>query len=58
MTHSTNTTEREISATRVFDAPRDLVFQMWTDPAHIGKWWGPQGSGQTGNIDIPRGSSN
>lgn len=26
---------------RVFDAPRDLVWQAWTDPAHAAKWWGP-----------------
>jgi uncharacterized protein YndB with AHSA1/START domain len=37
------TSDREISATRFFAAPRDLVFQMWTDPDHIGKWWGPNG---------------
>jgi uncharacterized protein YndB with AHSA1/START domain len=34
---------REIVVTRVFDAPRDLVFQMWTDPKHIVQWWGPKG---------------
>jgi uncharacterized protein YndB with AHSA1/START domain len=26
---------------RTFRAPRDLVWQAWTDPAHIVKWWGP-----------------
>lgn len=41
--NSMNTTDREIAATRVFDAPRDLVFQMWTDPTQIGRWWGPNG---------------
>src|SRR5437762_13015071 len=35
--------DREISITRVFDAPRKLVFQVWTDPKHIGQWWGPKG---------------
>jgi uncharacterized protein YndB with AHSA1/START domain len=35
--------DRSIIATRVFDAPRDLVFSMWSDPAHISKWWGPIG---------------
>jgi uncharacterized protein YndB with AHSA1/START domain len=35
--------EREIVITRVFDAPRELVFQMWTDPEHVAKWWGPKG---------------
>ena len=38
-----NTAEREIASTRVFDAPRELVWKVWTDPEHIGKWWGPIG---------------
>ena len=29
--------------TRVFDAPRDLVFSAWTDPKHLAQWWGPLG---------------
>lgn len=29
--------------TRVFNAPRELVFKVWTDPEHFGKWWGPKG---------------
>ena len=33
---------REVTITRVFDAPRDLVFRMWTDPAHVARWWGPK----------------
>lgn len=40
--HAT-TTGREIVGTRLFNAPRDLVFQMWIDPQHVGKWWGPAG---------------
>src|SRR3954471_1602991 len=35
--------DREIAATRIFDAPRELVFWMWADPNHIGQWWGPKG---------------
>src|SRR6266545_4009257 len=35
--------DREIVATRMFDAPRDLVYQMWTDPQHVAQWWGPNG---------------
>ncbi len=27
--------------TREFDAPRDLVFEVWTAPEHIPQWWGP-----------------
>src|SRR5437763_5816956 len=33
----------EIAATRVFDAPRELVWRMWTDPQHVIHWWGPNG---------------
>ena len=29
--------------TRVLDAPRDLVWEVWTNPAHIKEWWGPNG---------------
>jgi uncharacterized protein YndB with AHSA1/START domain len=35
--------ECDVTVTRVFDAPRDLVFRMWTDPAHLMRWWGPTG---------------
>jgi uncharacterized protein YndB with AHSA1/START domain len=28
--------------TRIFDAPRELVFKLWTDPDHAMKWWGPR----------------
>ena len=34
---------RSIVTTRVFDAPRDLVFTAWTDPKHLAQWWGPTG---------------
>jgi uncharacterized protein YndB with AHSA1/START domain len=29
--------------TRVFDAPRALVWKAWTDPAYVMRWWGPKG---------------
>jgi uncharacterized protein YndB with AHSA1/START domain len=35
--------DREITVTRVFDAPVDLVFDSWTKEEHLSKWWGPQG---------------
>jgi len=35
--------EREVTITRVFDAPRALVFKAWTDPQHLAQWWGPKG---------------
>jgi len=34
---------REITLTRVYDAPRDEVWAMWTEPEHIKQWWGPDG---------------
>jgi uncharacterized protein YndB with AHSA1/START domain len=34
---------QELVLTRVFDAPRELVFKVWTDPAHLVHWWGPKG---------------
>jgi len=35
--------EREIVIERVFDAPRELVYNAWTDPEQLAKWWGPEG---------------
>jgi uncharacterized protein YndB with AHSA1/START domain len=35
--------EREVTITRVFDAPRQLVFKAWTDAKHLAQWWGPKG---------------
>jgi uncharacterized protein YndB with AHSA1/START domain len=34
--------EREVVISRIFDAPRELVFKAWTDPEHIAKWYGPK----------------
>lgn len=33
--------EREVTITRIFDAPRSLVFKMWTDAKYVADWWGP-----------------
>ena len=33
--------EHELVVTRVFDAPRELVFKAWTDPKIVAQWWGP-----------------
>ena len=37
------TTDLDLTITRVFDAPRDLVFEVWTNPDHLARWWGPTG---------------
>jgi uncharacterized protein YndB with AHSA1/START domain len=34
--------KQEIVITRVFDAPRELVWKAWTDPEHFKSWWGPK----------------
>jgi uncharacterized protein YndB with AHSA1/START domain len=34
---------RVIVGSRVLDAPRDLVWRVWTDPTHLAQWWGPNG---------------
>jgi len=33
---------RGVTITRTFAAPRALVFRMWTDPAHVAVWFGPE----------------
>src|SRR5438445_12192181 len=40
---ATATADREIVVTRVFDAPRELVFEAWTDPTRVVQWCGPHG---------------
>ncbi len=40
---NTTTPEQELVITRVFDAPRELVFKTWTEPEHLVRWWGPKG---------------
>jgi uncharacterized protein YndB with AHSA1/START domain len=39
--------DREIVISRVFDAPRELVWEAWTDPRQVVNWWGPQGFSTT-----------
>ena len=50
MPDSPQTADHQIVITRVFDAPRELVFRAWTEPDQVAKWFGPQG------IEIPRDS--
>jgi uncharacterized protein YndB with AHSA1/START domain len=42
MTNST-ISEDAVVIERIFDAPIDLIWQMWTDPEHFKNWYGPQG---------------
>jgi len=34
-------TIKELKLTRIINAPRELVFQAWIDPAQLAQWWGP-----------------
>jgi uncharacterized protein YndB with AHSA1/START domain len=36
-------TEDAVTIERIFDAAVDLIWQMWTQPEHFKKWYGPQG---------------
>ena len=40
---TTGPTEQRLVITRIFDAPRELVFKAWTYPKHLARWWGPNG---------------
>ena len=40
---SAEATSRELEITRVFDAPRSLVFNAWVQPGRLVEWWGPKG---------------
>jgi uncharacterized protein YndB with AHSA1/START domain len=39
---TTKTCEDEILITRLFDAPREQAWRVWTEPAYIMQWWGPK----------------
>ena len=55
---TTESAERELEITRVFDAPRSLVFKAWTQPEHLAHWWGPRGfSLPSCQIDLRPGGS-
>lgn len=36
-------TNKELTMTREFDAPKDVVYNAWLDPQLVKKWWGPEG---------------
>ena len=51
-----NPGELGITYQRIFDAPRELVFEVWTQPQHIAKWWGPNGfTNTTQQMDVRPG---
>jgi uncharacterized protein YndB with AHSA1/START domain len=40
---SSRASDREIVVSRIIEGPRRLVFEAFTDPRHLGQWWGPDG---------------
>jgi len=44
---ATGDATREIVVSRRFEAPRDLVWRVWTDPEQVTRWWGPRGFSTT-----------
>src|SRR5437016_13016740 len=42
MTKNTVNEKERMVITRVFDAPRALVWKAWTDPQYVMQWWGPK----------------
>jgi uncharacterized protein YndB with AHSA1/START domain len=42
MTHQSSTTTTEVTVNRLLDAPRELVFEAWTDAKRLARWWGPE----------------
>jgi uncharacterized protein YndB with AHSA1/START domain len=50
--------ERDLVITRIFDAPRGLVFKMWTEPEHLVLWWRPRGfTTISGPLDVRPGGA-
>jgi len=48
----------EVLLTRELQAPRSLVFKVWTEAEHFGKWWGPQGfTLEISHMDVRPGGS-
>jgi len=41
--NNNDTANRELVISRVFNAPKELVWKVWTEPEHIRQWWGPNG---------------
>jgi uncharacterized protein YndB with AHSA1/START domain len=55
---TTDVRERALIITRVFDAPRMLVFKAWTEPQHLVHWLGPRGfTGSIVTMDVRPGGA-
>jgi uncharacterized protein YndB with AHSA1/START domain len=53
---ASSTADREIVTTRLIDAPRELVYEAFTDAKHVGHWFGPDGfTTTTQSMDVRLG---
>lgn len=53
-----NIMTKDLVVTRIFDAPRTLVWNAWKDPDHVMKWWGPTGfTSPTCKMDFREGGT-
>ena len=53
---STSTENRELTISRLINAPQELVWEAWTNPEHIRHWWGPVGFSCTiSKMDLTEG---
>lgn len=51
-----NTSDRVLAFERIFNAPREIVYAMWTHPRHLIRWYGPRGhSLTTCEMDVREG---
>ena len=50
--------DKSIRITRVYDAPRALVWKAWTEPKHLAQWWGPKNfTNPTCEVDVRPGGA-
>ena len=55
-TNASTTADREIVTERLIEAPRELVFDVWTDALHVSEWYGPDGfTITTASMDVRPG---
>ena len=49
--------DRTLTTSRVFDAPREVVYHAWTDPKQLARWFPPDGMTAECELDVRPGGS-
>ena len=58
MTNTKNIAKKDLVVTRVFDVPVERVWQAWTDPEQVMRWWGPEGfTSPVARMDVREGGT-